>query len=134
MLQATLSILTMSLLAFLSGCSDYQDGYDAYKRRDYVTALKKFRPLAEKGNSKAQFYLGVMYAHGKGVAQDDVEAVKWYRKAAEEGIASAQFNLSVMYDNGRGVVQNDEEAVKWYRKDEEAVQKVVMQTPKSCLV
>jgi uncharacterized protein len=35
----------------------------------------------------AQYNLGVMYAIGQGVPEDDAEAVKWYRKAAEQGHA-----------------------------------------------
>ena len=32
-------------------------------------------PAAEQGHAEAQFTLGVMYATGQGVPQDDVEAV-----------------------------------------------------------
>jgi len=35
----------------------------------------------------AQYNLGVMYAKGQGVTQDNVQAVAWYRKAAEQGEA-----------------------------------------------
>lgn len=92
-LQIILLALIMCLLVALSGCSDYQDGEAAYKRGDYVTALKKWQPLAEKGNPEAQFRLGWMYAHGEGVMQSDEEAVKWYRKAAQQDHVIAQFNL-----------------------------------------
>ena len=71
---------------------------------------------AEQGDVVAQTNLGVMYAHGRGVAQNIAEACAWYRKAAEQGYANAQFKLGVMYANGRGVVQNDAEACVWYRK------------------
>jgi len=77
--------------------------------------LPKLRQRAESGNAGAQFYLGVRYGFGQGVAQDDREAMKWYRKAAEQGFASAQYNLGVMYRDGRGVPQDYREAVKWFR-------------------
>ena len=52
-------------------------------------AAKKFfeetKAKAEKGNKIAQFFLGMMYANGEGVAKDFKEAVKWCRKAAEKG-------------------------------------------------
>lgn len=35
------------------------------------------RALAEQGNAKAQYNLGVMYANGRGVPQDDAKAAKW---------------------------------------------------------
>ena len=64
-----------------------QDGWGAYERGDYQTALREWRPLATQGNAPAQFNLGLMYDHGYGVPQDDAEAVKWYRLAAEQGDA-----------------------------------------------
>ena len=116
MVRSILSIIAISMLVILSGCSDYQDGMDAYKLGDYATALKKLRPLAEKGNPKAQFWLSWMYSHGEGVLQNDEEAVTWYRRAAQQDHAIAQFNLGARYATGKGVVQDEEEAVEWYDK------------------
>ena len=75
----------------------------------------ELRALAERGDAQAQFNLGVKYANGRGVRQDDEEAVKWFTLAAEQGDASAQFSLGVMYEKGHGVSRDDDEAVKWYR-------------------
>ena len=115
-LQVTLFALIMCILTVGLGWADYQAGLEAYERGDYETALKKLRPLAEKGNSKAQFRLGWMYGHGEGVIQNDEEAVEWYRKAAQQDHAIAQFNLGTRYATGKGVVQNYEETIKWYEK------------------
>jgi TPR repeat protein len=41
------------------------------------------KALAEKGDARAQYLIGVKYDFGNGVLEDDKEAVKWYRKAAE---------------------------------------------------
>jgi TPR repeat protein len=71
---------------------------------------------AKQGHAYAQYNLGLMYAKGIGVPENDAEAVKWYRKAADQGYADAQFNLGLMYEFGEGVPENDAEAVKWYRK------------------
>ena len=48
----------------------WEDGMAAYNRGDYVPAIGLFRPLAEKGNPKAQSVLGVMYRRGQGVARN----------------------------------------------------------------
>jgi len=61
----------------------------AHDRKDYATALKHFRALAEQGNAKAQNILGWMYNYGLGVTKDRAETVRWYRKAAEQGYAEA---------------------------------------------
>ena len=75
--------------------------------------MKWYRLAAEQGNAYGQFNLGVMYANGQGVVQDNAEAVKLYRLAAEQGYASAQFNLGGMYGDGQGVIQDNVMAHMW---------------------
>ena len=93
----------------------FEDGLAAANRKDYATAIKLWRPLAEQGDANLQIGIGLMYKEGLGVIQDDKEAVKWFRLAAEQGRVDAQFNLGFMYNNGQGVLQDYKEAVKWYR-------------------
>ena len=76
----------------------------------------EYRKAAEQGEAAAQNSLGVSYAKGQGVPQDDSLAVEWYRKAANQGHAAAQFHLGVHYDNGEGVPKNEILAAEWYRK------------------
>ena len=86
-------------LVFLlaTACSEnagpYENGLAAYQRGDYATALHFWRPLAERGVAQAQNNLGLMYANGQGVPQDDAEAVKWFRLAAEQGDVYTQHKL-----------------------------------------
>ena len=81
-----------------------------------MSALAGLIRCAESGWAPDQYTLGMMYAQGNGVPEDDAEAVRWYRMAGENGHASAQHNLGVMYAEGKGVEKDDKEAVKWYRK------------------
>ena len=60
----------------------WDEGVAAYKRGDYATALREFRPLAEQGDAHAQFNLGGMYERGRGVPQDYVQAHMWFNLAA----------------------------------------------------
>ena len=113
------SVLTALLIGALSPqalAADFQAGVEAYDRGEYAVALREFHPLAERGYTPAQLYLGGMYRRGDGVPQDGAEAAKWYRKAAEQGDADAQYSLGVMYAEGDGVPQDDAEAVRWYRE------------------
>jgi TPR repeat protein len=50
--------------------------------------------MAEKGESRAQYYLGEMHEQGLGTRQDVDEAFKWYAKAAEQGDSLALRKLA----------------------------------------
>ena len=107
--------ISLALGSFGVGWSgDFQKGLDAAQRGDYNTALKEWTSLAEQGDAKAQFNLGIMYERGQSVPQDYKTAVKWYALSAEQGDALAQYNLGVIYDKGQGVLQDYKTAVKWY--------------------
>ena len=54
------------------------------------------KSTAENGDVYAQYNLGVMYAEGRGVAQNEVEAAKWYHMAAKQKHPLAQKKLEDM--------------------------------------
>ena len=95
--------------------NDFQNGWDAYVKKDYKIAYELWLPLAEQSNSKAQFFLGFMHDLGFGTPEDDKEAVKWYQLAAEQGDSRAQLFTGFIYDFGRGVAKDSQEAFKWYQ-------------------
>jgi len=108
--------LTLAILLGSGGVSwsvDLQKGLEAYKNKDYATALHELKPLAEQGYADAQYNLGQMYRRGQGVQPADKTAVKWYRLSAEQGHAFAQTNLGVMYAKGQGVIQDNVHAQMW---------------------
>ena len=107
-------ILLMLLVAQGLAWGGFEEGLAAAKAGDYATALREWKPLAELGNSSAQYHLGIMYENGQGIPQDYKEAVKWYRNAAEQGYYKAQNNLGLMYGTGLGVPQDYVQAYKWY--------------------
>jgi hypothetical protein len=94
--------------------ADFAAGNRAFDKGDYATALREWRPVAEKGDAAAQFFLGYMYDQGVGVIQDYAEAVHWYRNAADQGHATARVHLALMYEEGRGVTQDYAEAHMWF--------------------
>ena len=110
-----LIILSLIFVVPAVYADDYQDGMDAFIKKDFKAALKKLKPLAEKGHAKAQYRLGLSYERGKGVSEDYKEAAKWYQLAGEQGFANAQYRLGFLYEKGQGVPQDYKEAVKWCR-------------------
>lgn len=86
---------------------------------DWDAPLEELTKCAEEGDPAAQNYLGLRYADGDSVPENDKTAVFWYRKAAEQGLAIAQHNLGIQYVVGEGVDQNFSEALEWFRKSAE---------------
>ncbi len=66
----------------------------AYQHGDFAAAVQLLRPLADQGNALAQTSLGIMYAQGQGIPQDDVQALFWFRKAADQGTPPPRRTLS----------------------------------------
>ena len=68
-----------------SESADFQEGMWAYSMKDYATAFRELKPLAEQGNPTAQYYVGAMYAFGNGVHKDYVFALMWANTALTNG-------------------------------------------------
>ena len=78
--------------------------------------IEEIRTKAEQGDMAAQYFLGIAYESGEGVAKDMRESVRWYRQAAEQGYAKAQYVLGLAYESGAGVAKDMREAVRWHRQ------------------
>jgi septal ring-binding cell division protein DamX len=63
----------------------YSKAKSAFQSGDYKTAASLFDPLAENGNADAQYSLGYMYYHGKGVAKSLNKAMHWFTLSAQQG-------------------------------------------------
>ena len=116
-LEAAWFLFTIAILALmvtLVEAGEYEEGLAAVKEEDYQTAFAKWKPLAVKGNSDAQFGLGYMYLQGQGVVLNYKKAMRWFRMAAEQGDPDAQNNLGLMYAVGTGVLEDPIYALMWF--------------------
>lgn len=98
-----------------SALAGIDDAVAAYGRGDFNTAFAEFSRLAKSGDAEGQYSLGLLYAEGQGVKQDDEAAAKWYKAAAEQHYASAQYSLGEAYRLGHGVKRDAAAAAKWYK-------------------
>ena len=96
--------------------AQFQLGIRAKKSGDDATALKWYRKAAGQDFALAEFNLGVVYAHGHGVAKNNREAMEWFKKSAEHGFAKAQIELGVAHLNGLGGKKDYAEAMEWFKK------------------
>ena len=91
--------LTLAVLLGSTGMSesaDFQKEIDAYNKEGYATALREWTPLVKQGDTGAQSNLGLMYAEGLGVIQDNVYAHMWWNIAASSGDEYAIGNRDIV--------------------------------------
>ena len=81
--------------------------------------FEEFLRQAEKGTTRAYFYVGAAYTAGTGTPQNYVEAEKWYRKAADLELHAGMEALGIINQLGQGVQQDRVEAQTWYYIAEE---------------
>ena len=96
-----LPTLILTFLFLLVGSSvvfgdDFQDGVDAYQKKDHKEAVKWYRLAAEQWIAQAQFNLGVMYDKGQGVPQDKLFAHMWWDLAGSKGNKNAIKNRNII--------------------------------------
>ena len=77
---------------------------------------KEMREWADRGDSDAQFELGLRLITGEGIKKSEEEGVTWVRRAAEQDHLRAQHVMGSLYEEGVGVSQDLTKAVEWYRK------------------
>jgi TPR repeat protein len=93
---------------------DFDLGMAAWLNGEYGEAVKHWRPLAEQGNAKAQYYLASLYKLGYAVPQSDREAIRWIRQSAEQGYPESQYLLGrVLLSGSDGVEQDVAQGREW---------------------
>ena len=84
MKKFAISLALLGATSSLVQAADFMAGRDAYIRGDFQIAYKEFMPLAQKGDAKSRVGVGLLYAKGQGVKQNDVEAHRWFTLAADQ--------------------------------------------------
>ena len=92
------------------------EGVRLYQAGEYRQALPYFHTAKELGNIKAGRYIGLMYLHGQGVAQDDKTAFDEFLMASDKGDVTSQYWLAYCYENGIGTPVMMVQAWQWYTK------------------
>ena len=101
-----------------SGAYEFTRASNAYKDKNYATAIEYWKKSGSKGFVEAMLYLGNFYSEGKIVEKSPVLAEEWLKKAANLGDTAAMYNLGMFYLNGLGIEQyrNHTAAFTWMTK------------------
>ena len=76
-------------------------------------AVNLFKCAAVGGNMHALCNLGLRYAKGDGIEQDESKAIRLFERSALQGNSFAQNNVGYMYLNGKGVDADPERGLYW---------------------
>ena len=110
-------MLLFGILLFLPfpALAEIEGAKDLMEAGKFGEAMKELIPAARSGNADAEELIGVMYALGLGVEQDDQRAFEWYLRASMKGHPGAQSGIGWYYEVGRGMPAPDlVRAYMWY--------------------
>lgn len=103
--------LALPLPAF----AEIETARDLMEESRFEEAMQELLPAARSGNADAEELIGVMYAMGLGVEQDDQRAFEWYLRSSLKGHPGAQSGIGWYYEVGRGISAPDlVRAYMWY--------------------
>lgn len=109
-------IAVLVLMASSAFAGDFEDAQAAYRNKDFDTAVRLLRPLAEQGQPRAQYGLGLMMLNGQGLKRDVSDALRLITIGAEANIPEAQALLALVNYEGTIVPRNYEVATQWAQK------------------
>ena len=112
-----MGILVFPFMLFYSSLSQadvFEDGLNAFGKAKYDKAFTLWKPLAEKGNAAAQYYVGIMYQNGQGVKKDYVLAYAWYSVAADEQDMAEENRDDIVVKMSGSEVKKAEKLAKEY--------------------
>ena len=81
-----------------------------------MPARESLAALADQGDAKAQYQLGMSYRNGDAATRDYTLSYQWLDKSAQQGYAEAQYALGLLHLAGDGVLQSFPVAFKWFER------------------
>lgn len=80
-------------------------------------SLGQLLAKAQKGDSEAEYQLGLLYERGSPeAAKDSAKAIQWFRVLADKGDRRGDNALGVAYLHGYGVTEDDTTGFEWFYK------------------
>ena len=110
------SFLLFTLLSAFPAFADYTEGLGYFDNQQYPQALAEFKPLADKGHDRAQYYVGYMYLNGYGVDRDETLGLKYIQKSVDGGFEKAESLMGYFLSEGLYVPQNKPKGLKLYQQ------------------
>lgn len=94
----------------------FLEGEKAFADKKYSEAIQHFRPLAETGDYRSQYYLAYMYLNGYGVTKNDALGLAYLEKSLKQDYDLAQALMAFLYEKGVVVQQDLKKAIQLYQQ------------------
>lgn len=108
--------MVFTIMSIQTAYADLKLADEYIDSKQYDLAYKELKPLAEQGDAKAKFKLGLLYANGQGVPQDEKIACSYFESAANLGHSMSQYNTGQCYFFGKHGSQDISYALWWFNK------------------
>ena len=108
--------LLFTLLSSVPAFAGYTEALLYFDNQQYPQAFAEFKPLADRGSDRAQYYIGYMYINGYGVDRDEALGLKYIQKSVDEGFEKAEALMGYFLSEGIYVPQNKTKGFKLYQK------------------
>jgi TonB family protein len=92
-LTEVLLIAAFALVTADAARADYLQASNAYAQKDFATAFRELKPLAELGHAPSQYMLAIMYLRGEGSTLNSTLGYGWMKLAADAGYEPARRDL-----------------------------------------
>lgn len=85
-----------------------------YERKDFRQAKEYFEIVSPQQNTRANFYLGLMYYNGDGIEQNFGKALEYFNISQND--PNSFYFLAKMHEDGKGTEKNKKKAIEYYKK------------------
>jgi len=94
--------------------ADFNSALDNYSAGNYAQAYKEFISMAETGEKRSQFNLGVMYFNGQHVEKDVNRAFAWLKLSMEDG--NPDEHMKSVFESAKTAVKDKQVANALYQE------------------
>lgn len=109
-------LLLFLMLFYQPVWADFLDGEAAFNAKRYSQAMLYFRPLADEGDFRAQYYVAYLYLNGYGVTKNTELGVEYLQKSLAHNYHLAQALMGFLYAQGEAVPVDHKKAIALYQK------------------
>lgn len=109
-------LLTFVLLFSVPTLAGFTEAINYFDNQQYAQAFSEFKPLADKDDERAQYYIAYMYLNGFGVVQNTELGLDYLKRSAEQEYEKSLSLLAYFYSTGKYLEQDKKKALDLYLK------------------